>query len=496
MRKQLWAMAIVVGLALAVQFGCNGGTPSTGGSVGVSPGSVVVFGGDQPLCSILSFTVTVNGITLTPETGGAPVSILATGKSVTLDYASLVDFTKLLSFADVNPGTYSQMTLTLSNPQLTYLDTTQDPAVPTTITPTFSTLNVTLDLNPVVTVDSDSTVGLRLNFDLLQSVQVDDAGQITGDVIPTFTVAQITASGDTGFSEMDDLRGIVQSVTTTSSDTAFTGSFQVQPSGGPALTVNVTGNTTFYGVTDLSSLAADTYVAVHGFLDASGNVVAQEVVAEEQEDATAGQAAFRGLITSVTRDTSGSATEFTLFVAEEAPDVSASVPLRSLLTVNVLASSNFAVSAPSANLASFSFGPGALTVGQQVVVHGQLPASPTTPASADARTVYLGLQSILGDVSSDPTTPPVIGTDGKTGGFTLLPCSPIFQSQPITEITYFQTAFAGISDLNAFNVPGQHFLAAKGLLFYQQSPGTVNSVTWAAPANVQIGTQVRQISGP
>jgi hypothetical protein len=496
MRKQLWAMAIVIGLALAIQFGCGGGTPRTGGGLGLTPGSVVVFGGDAPLCSILSFTITVNGITLTPQTGGSAVSILPAGKSVTLDYASLIDFTTFLTFANVNPGTYSAMTLTLSNPQLTYLDTTQDPPAPATIAPTFSSLTVNLDLNPAVTVEGDGTVGLQLDFNLLQSVQLDDAGQITGEVTPAFTVNQATPSASTGFTEIDDLRGIVQSVTPTSANTAFTASLQVQPSGGPALTVNVTSSTTFDGVSDLSALATGTYVEVQAFIDASGNIVAQEVVAEADEDAAAGKAAFRGLITAVTRDSSGNATQFTLFVAEEAPDVSAEVPLRSALTFNVLSSSSFAISAPGANLASFAFGPTTLGIGQQVVVHGQLPSPVTAPPAADARSVYLGLQPILGDLSTDPTTPLTIGSDGKTGGFTLLPCSPVFQSQPITEITYFQTAFTGLTDLNDFKVPGQHFLSVKGLLFYQQTPGQVNSVTWVPPASVQVATGLHQISGP
>jgi hypothetical protein len=45
-------------------------------------------------------------------------------------------------------------------------------------------------------------------------------------------------------------------------------------------------------------------------------------------------------------------------------------------------------------------------------------------------------------------------------------------------------------------VPGQHFLSVKGLLFYQQTPGEVNSVTWVPPASVQVATGLHQISGP
>jgi hypothetical protein len=44
-----------------------------------------------------------------------------------VDFASLVDFTNILSFGSVTAGTYNQLTLTLTSPALTVLNTATTP---------------------------------------------------------------------------------------------------------------------------------------------------------------------------------------------------------------------------------------------------------------------------------------------------------------------------------------------------------------------------------
>lgn len=94
MRKQWLALGLIAGLATVIMVGCGGSGGGGSTSLPISPatGSVAVFGGDAPLCSILSFTGTIAGGTLTRQAGGSPVSVLPSGKSVTLDFASLMDF--------------------------------------------------------------------------------------------------------------------------------------------------------------------------------------------------------------------------------------------------------------------------------------------------------------------------------------------------------------------------------------------------------------------
>jgi hypothetical protein len=484
-------MASVAAIGILIQSGCGGrGGGATLHTV-TTPGTIAVFGGDAPQCSsVISFAVTISGLTLTPVSGGSPVSVLSGGQLVTVDFASLMDFATMFSVSNIPPNTYNALGITLSNPQLTYVDTSTTPPSFKTIAPTMSSLTINLNLNPAITVASNGTVGLQLDFDLANSVSVGSNDQFT--VTPTFTVNLASASGSNGFAEFDDLSGLVQSVSTSSTNPSFVGSFTISSPNAPTFTVYVTSSTTFAGVSGLTGLTAGTFVEMDAFLNASANIVANTVVAEDEEDQASGKAAFAGLITSVTPQT-GNATQFTLLVGEENPDMSSRVGLFSTLTFNIAPSSTrFGLTAQAADFANFSFGTGNLAAGQRVVVHGTLPSGSGTAQTATARSVFLGLQSILGNLSTNPSTP-VTTNDGLDGGFTLVPCSALFQPAQITVLSAQQTAFLGISNLYSLNNPGTHFLLVKGLLFNEQSITSFGVESWTVPANVQVATQVHQM---
>jgi hypothetical protein len=439
---------------------------------------------------VISFGVTITGLTLTPQSGGSPVSVLPGGSPLTVDFASLMDFATLFSLGNVTPGTYNALGITLSNPQLTYLDTSTTPSSLKTIAPGMTSLTINLGLNPPLTIASNGIVALQLDFNLLNSVSLGSNNQFT--VTPTFTANLASASGSNGFVQFDELSGLVQSVSTSSTNPSFVGSFTISRPDAPTLTVYVTSSTSFAGISGLSGLTAGTYVEMEAFLNANANIVANTVVAEAQENAASGEAAFAGLITSVTPQT-GNATQFTLLVQEENPDVSSRVALFSPLTVNIAPSSTrFGLTAHAADFANFSFGPTNLAAGQRVVVHGTLPSGSGPAQTATARSVFLGLQSILGNLSTNPSTP-VTTTDGVDGGFTLVACSPLFQPAQITALSALQTAFVGISNLNSLTTSGVHFLLVKGLLFYEQTTPSFGVESWTVPANVQVATEVHQL---
>ena len=270
----------------------------------------------------------------------------------------------------------------------------------------------------------------------------------------------------------------------------------MQPASGPVLTVYVTDTTVLNGASKLSDLTEGMFMEVHAIADASGRIVAKEIDAELTENATNGQAAFLGIVTSVTRS-SGKATQFDLYVREVFP-AGTGVPVDSKVTFFIDPSTTtFVLTNQSADFADLGFDETTLAVGQRVVAHGELRAQAAvvgiTPA-ADARAVYLGLGTILGTLS---TTVPVTKniSDAKLGGFTMLPCSSVFAGQPpITVLTADQTTFTGLSDLNGLtSIPPLPVLIIKGLLFYQQSSGSQNGVGWIPPANVQVATQVHQL---
>ena len=354
MKKYILAMVSVAAIGILIQSGCGGGRGGATLPIVTTPGTIAVFGGDAPLCSsVISFVVTITGLTLTPQSGGSPVSVLPGGQPVTVDFASLMDFATMLSVSNVPPGTYNALGITLSNPQLTYLDTSTTPPSFKTIAPTMTSLTINLNLNPAITIASNGTVALQLDFNLLNSVSIGSNNQFT--VTPTFTANLASASGSNGFAEFDDLSGLVQSVSTSSTNPSFVGSFTISRPNTPTFTVNVTSSTTFDGVSGLSGLTAGTFVEMDAFLDSNANIVANTVVAEDQEDQASGEAAFTGLITSVTPQT-GSATQFTLLVGEENPDVSSRVGLFSTLTFNIAPSSTtLRPHRPSCRLRQFFF---------------------------------------------------------------------------------------------------------------------------------------------
>ena len=81
-----------------------------------------------------------------------------------------------------------------------------------------------------------------------------------------------------------------------------------------------------------------------------------------------------------------------------------------------------------------------------------------------ANSVVLTLQPVTGNFTNTLS----VGSDGKTGGFSIMPCSPLFANQPMSMLTFSQTWFSGVSDLNALSE--SPMLINKGLLFYQPDP--------------------------
>lgn len=498
MRKHLIAAGLLLGLATALTLSCGGGAILPGNSSSANAGTVAMLGGDAPVCDVLSFTMTISNGTLTPSGGGAAVPVITSSNTVTLDFAALMDFSTVLNLSSVPAGTYSQISLTLSNPQLLVLNTTTSPASPQSLTTSLTTSTVTVDVDPPLTLSTAGSVVLNVDFKLRRSVQTDTQGQVTGVVNPIFKVTSKSLSssddeeeeggGDQPRSQDSDLEGIVKSVSTTSSGSSFVGSFVIQNESSAMVTVQVTSTTEFDDLSGgLAALGAMTmpFVEVEAFMDSKGNIVAKDVEVEHQE--TDG-AAFRGLIISATRDASGNVTRFNLFARGEDPDEGTCAPPRTMLAVSVISSTTFGIAAKRVNRAQLAFGAANLGVGQEVVVHG--PCSPGTPPSVAASAIFLKLQTVLGNLSQLLSAQ----SDDQTGGFVLTPCGAVFNGNPITVVTAGDTAFARVNGLNELS--SQPELAVRGLLFYEVQTLTLGTITVngtiAAPVVVLEAKQVHQ----
>lgn len=483
---QLLRLGLMLGLAAAILAGCGGANTTTSqpANTGAGSSSLTVFGGDAPLCDVVSFTVMITNATLTPEGGGAPVTVISSTNPVSVDFAALMDFFTVLDLASVPPGNYSSITLTLATPQLTVLQLTNGTPTPTAITTNLMTSTVTVNIDPELEVATTGSAGLELDFRLRRSVQTDSMGQVTGTVNPNFQASARSATPE-GLGEDGDLKGLVQSVTTMSSNVSFIGSFMVVTEEGQSVTVQVNTNTQFDDISGLAALATNTFVEVEAFVDSNGNIVAKEVEAEGEDDEEQRRSAFIGMITAVTPATGGSVTQFSMFVRGEEPDQSACVPPKTSLTVNVTSDTSFRIAAKRANLAGLTFDATALTPGQNVVVHGQCQAG--TPPSVNAASIFLRKQTILGNFA----TLLAAGSDGKTGGFTLTPCGMVFGGQPVTVFTFGQTDFVSVADLNALTP--SPLLAVRGLFLNEQNSVTVNTIAITAPKLVFEAIKVHQL---
>ncbi len=488
MRKRFLVLAVLLLGAGLTTLGCRGGP---GGPPVAGTGSVTVLGTDAALCDVLSFTVTIASATLTPQGGGmlatvissTPVTIISSQDPVTVDFAALKEFSTVLNLATAPADTYTKLTVTFSNPQLTILDVTKSPPAPVTITTNLTSLTVSMDLNPPLTITSSGSVSLTIDFNLRKSVQLDALGQVTGTVNPVVQVTSQTTETERGF---DEIMGLVQNVTTTSADNSFTGSFDVQVRSGQKFTVHVNTNTVLKNV-GLGALMNGTFVKVSGFIDAMGNLVARKVEAEETE---LGQmAAFVGVVTSVgSRDPAGNVTQFDMFIREEDPDESACVQPKSLLLVNVATPTKFDLEEKEANQGLLTFDATTLGPGQELVVHGQ--CQPGVTPRVNVTSIFLRLQTFVGDFSKLLAA----ALDGKAGGFEFVPCGTAFHGKPVTVFTFTNTAFKGVTDLKSLSAQfPKSGLAVKGLLLYDQQAVTVNTISVTPPAAVMEAVEVHQI---
>ncbi|MGH9431541.1 MAG: DUF4382 domain-containing protein, partial [Terriglobia bacterium] len=398
----------------------------------------------------------------------------------------LMDFGTFLNLGSAPAGTYQTLTLTLTNPQMTVLDLSKTPPAPLQIPTTLSSSNVSVDLTAPLVVSSGGTVGLNLDFNLLKSIQVNATGQVTGTVNPDITAAPSSAATSP---DIEDVAGIVQSVSTQSAS-AFVGSLTINNASGGPLTVDVPSDSVIKGASGLSAIQPGTFVEMNVQLSASGAVTANEV---DVELADTGQTrAFAGYIVAVTRDTSGNAQQFVMIVRTEYPSPVASLSLLSMVTVNVSASTQFGMASQSTNVGGLTYSQATVGAGQEVVVHGPLP-QPSAGGSSGAATmtasaVFLRQQSLLGTFQKLLTGS---SADNLQGGFTFVPCEPLMQSQPMPVFTFEQTQFTGVSGLNQLSPTAE--TVVRGLLFYTAQPQSINGIAVQPPTMLFEASGVEQL---
>jgi hypothetical protein len=525
MLRRLLGFFLIFSLAAVLFLSCGSSSTPT-----PETGTVFTFLGDSPSCDILSFHVLITDVVLTPVSGPGMGHGIPTNSTPTFNFAAWRDANTILASNTMNAEAYNQGQVVMSTPTLVIYDPTQSPPI-RTVTASLPGTAPTFPVNPPLMVTHGQVAGLGIEFNMINSIQFQTSatGTLIATVTPNFALAGLTASPNQGFGDTS-ARGFVQSVTTSTTNisangTAFVGGFTMQllspslapasgaPPSGPVQLINLTSATQLCGPMTgpeptcpslpLNTLLTGTFGNADGYVDSKGNYVANAAELEDQEDVAQQKAGFLGPILSVTTDSNGNATQFTLFVREEQPSVEFGTPnvaLDSVVTVNTVPApiptppAPFTIYGDAARVdhpGGLQFGPTSLTVGQEVAVHGVFTAPPSGSGSAALTTIaadsiYLQSQAYQGSLTSLLQ----VGSDDKSGGFTFFPCGTMFQGASVMVFTDSQTTFVNVAGLGSL-VP-QSTLVLKGLLFFDRQGRTINGLTVPPGSLVLLASQVRQ----
>ena len=348
-------------IAVLLVAGC-GGTMST--TLSATTGAAFVVGTDAPMAAVTSFSAQIMSMELTDASGHTASLISGTP---TVDFARYNGLQSLLDMNDVPVGTYTGVSITLGTATIGYLNTTTPPPTIATMPATLTTPKVNVTLNkPLVITHASEPVGLRVDFDLAQSIKTDSSGNINGSVNPTFDVSTVGRNDSGGY--IDEFIAGVVSVNVTGQ------SFVVQGPHGEQFNIVVNGQTEWDGNASLSTLNTNCIVQVSGKLDLND----QTLDADEVAILTNKGFFATGQVTYVT-PASGAATSFDLYVRGLEP-TNTGLSLGQIAQVNLTGSENYFIYWMHNPFTQFLFNSSALVAGQAIAVGG--PASGAASASA------------------------------------------------------------------------------------------------------------------
>ena len=505
------ASLLMAAVAVLMTVGCGSSNKNLQQTAATN-GALYTFITDTPACNVLSFGIFITEMTLhkvgTPSTSFVTVwPTNSSPVSPVVEMSTLRDTQTVANLASVPPGTYDQLSLKVVVNSSAVYDSSKTPPF-SHYSPTVTTTNVSVNLNPNLTVTSSQVSALLLDLNLPQTLNVDSQGQLSGSVTWVFSSHPVTASGPTGFGEMDSLYGFIRSITNVSPGAGFTGSLLVQTlSGtsagqGPALAVNLTDTTDLcvdgacgVPVSQINQLTSGDYVEVDSYVDTRGNVVAKRIQVEDREDLTKNLLAYVGPVLDVTRDAGGAVTQFDMLVRETYPTDPSNIPNSTAVTVYVPQTTTFnpLLLSPELNSLASSgnlvFDPTTIMPGQEVVVHGVYSKASGGTTTVTANSVYPRYQAVQGTFSSLVGAP---GSDNMTGAFQMVPCSSLVNSTPFMVVTDSQTSFENTSGLSTLSTLTP--VLARGLTFFTLTNTTIGNTGTQVPAGtmVLLAKQVRQ----
>jgi hypothetical protein len=415
-------------LPIIVIVGCGSSSPAANGS---PSGSVYTVATDASLPSVVSCQLTINTVTL--FNGTTNVSVLSS--PVVEDFARLNGLHDLLDLNAVPVGTYTSATITLgSAASIGYIDTTVNPPAIHTITGNLSQITVTVPFITPFTLNAADLVGLRMEFDIAQSLPTDNTGQITGTVNPTFDLRLLNAA-DSNVS-IDDFRGGYIGAGGTPN------MFVMQGPLGRQWNVSVDGNTSMDTGDQIASFTTNSIVQVSGQL----NPVTKSIDAAEVSLVSNDKFLMGGLFTSI-RPPSGAATAADMYIRSELP-APAGIEPGQITTITLNGTEVYRIACVPQFLSILLFSNTSLAAGQHVEVGGVLQTVNGVTTLIPHR-IILARQGQSGAWVPNSTKI----SSGNQGTFQLTDKSTagVLLPNPLTIISTVNTRYIGLSGLSALS---------------------------------------------
>ncbi len=462
-KNRLFTCLVLLSFALVV--GCSGGSSgfSSGGS-GTSQISLTMIDTPPSSVAIVSFEVNVTGATLNP---GGP-DLLAGKPPVEIEVKRLEVETAFISTANVTADStksFTSLTLTFANPELTFQNITNAPITFGTcvnvppqgvceLKPATASLTaMSVPLPAALTITANNPIGLKVDVKLDNLISNTLSVDFSTPGAVTVAQSQLKAEGE--LEDVDDVFGTVQNKNTTVTPNTF----DLKPSeGNPIIGIQVNSSTQLEGFT---CPAPQTFAAcvqngdmveVDIDLLPGGVLLAKKI---EKENEAANEEDIEGIVFSV--NIANNALQ--MVAVENTSSLSVSV-LGSPVTISIQIGANFQVDTDGLNVSSTlvnSFNDiNALQPGQNVQVRRLSGDGTTTPIVTDR--VRLRKSRFTATVSQAPSggnfnVAPLSGTLLAAAGVTTI----------LVQTTTGQTEFEGVSGVTGLSVGDT--VSLRGLLF-------------------------------
>lgn len=351
------------------------GQGATGASILINTGTPTAT---SPNDEVIDFELTVTGATLT---GGSNPAVLTNTTPVEFIHQGAAFHP--LALVNVPNGTYSGITLNVSNATVIVVDPSSKALTP--LTPVLASSIITVPFSPAIVV-SGSPLVINLQLDLANSLTFNGTGS---NLTPQFNV---TSSQVAPVASQDEDTGEVE---VTGIVTAVSGaSFTVQPANtGQTLTFATDTNTQFKdGIATVGQVATGMIVSVQAFTQTDGSLLARNV---ESETLSATGAELGGLITSVTGTP---VTSLGLTTQNAVATTAANAPATgTTVFVPITTSTQFSVESNHVPGSLPAFDASDIGLGQRVIVDSETQS--TNPASVTADKLKLQEQALTGTIS-------------------------------------------------------------------------------------------------